>query len=110
MNRHAGFQLTRLCASRNCEFVWRRWAHSDSSESSFEKSRSLGVARYNQFAMLLYYITDRKQFEGNEKQQRTALWRRAGAAACAGVDFIQLREKDLPPRELELLARMVFTA
>ncbi len=54
--------------------------------------------------MLLYYITDRKGFPGSEAQQRTALLRRLAEAASAGVDWIQLREKDLSPRELEYLA------
>ena len=54
--------------------------------------------------MLLYYITDRKAFPGTDTQQREALLRRVADCACAGVDYIQLREKDLPARELERLA------
>jgi thiamine-phosphate pyrophosphorylase len=50
--------------------------------------------------LLLYYITDRKQLGGSEM-----LLERIGKAAQAGVDWIQLREKDLPARELEHLAR-----
>lgn len=55
--------------------------------------------------MLLYYITDRKQFPGTETERRTALLRRIGEAASLGVDLIQLREKDLPTGDLEKLAR-----
>lgn len=55
--------------------------------------------------MLLYYITDRRQFPGAEGEWRSALLRRIAEAAYAGVDYIQLREKDLPARQLELLAR-----
>ena len=55
--------------------------------------------------MLLYYITDRKGFAGTDAQQRAALLRRIAEAARAGVDYIQLREKDLDPTDLELLAR-----
>jgi len=55
--------------------------------------------------MLLYYITDRKQFPGNEAAQRQSLLQTITEAASAGVDYIQLREKDLPGRELEQLAR-----
>lgn len=55
--------------------------------------------------MLLYYITDRKGFEGTDAQQSKALLRHMADAARAGVDYIQLREKDLSPRELERLAR-----
>ena len=54
--------------------------------------------------MLLYYITDRKGFPGRAAEQRSALLRRMAEAASAGVDWIQLREKDLSPRELERLA------
>lgn len=54
--------------------------------------------------MLLYYITDRTQFPGIETDRRTALLRCVAEAAAAEVDFIQLREKDLSPSELERLA------
>ncbi len=37
--------------------------------------------------------------------QRVALLRRIDEAARAGVDYIQLREKDLGPADLELIAR-----
>jgi thiamine-phosphate pyrophosphorylase len=56
-------------------------------------------------AVLLYYITDRRQFPGDEAQQRRALLVKIAEAARGGVDYIQLREKDLSARELELLAR-----
>ena len=55
--------------------------------------------------MLLYYITDRKSLAGTNAQQRSRLLVKIAEAAHAGVDYIQLREKDLPPRDLELLAR-----
>lgn len=55
--------------------------------------------------MLLYYITDRKGFPGSDAQQRAALLQRIAEAARAGVDYIQLREKDLSSRDLECLAR-----
>ncbi len=54
--------------------------------------------------MLLYYITDRHQFPGDECRQREQLLARIAAATRAGVDFIQLRERDLGTRELEELA------
>ena len=54
--------------------------------------------------MLLYYITDRKQFPGGESEQRRQLIDCAAAAASAGVDLIQIREKDLSPHLLEVLA------
>ena len=56
---------------------------------------------------LLYYITDRVQFPGNESEQRRALLAKVAEAARAGIDHIQLREKDLCGRELEGLAREV---
>jgi thiamine-phosphate pyrophosphorylase len=54
---------------------------------------------------LFYYITDRKAFPGDECSRRRALLEKISEAASAGVDYIQLREKDLPTRELESLSR-----
>jgi thiamine-phosphate pyrophosphorylase len=59
---------------------------------------------------LLYYITDRSQFRGDERARRRAQLAKVAEAARAGVDYIQLREKDLSARELETLAREVVTA
>jgi thiamine-phosphate pyrophosphorylase len=56
-------------------------------------------------APILCYITDRSQFPGSESVRRKRLLQKIAEAARAGVDYIQLREKDLPARELELLAR-----
>jgi thiamine-phosphate pyrophosphorylase len=55
--------------------------------------------------MLLYYITDRRQFTGTGAEQRRKLLDKISEAARAGVDYIQLRERDLPARELESLAK-----
>lgn len=55
--------------------------------------------------MLLYYITGRSQFPGSEGERRARLLDKIAEAARAGVDFIQLREKDLSARDLESLAR-----
>jgi len=52
--------------------------------------------------MLLYYITDRKQLASGDI---TALLRQIELAAKSGIDYIQLREKDLAAKELEYLAR-----
>lgn len=56
-------------------------------------------------SLLLCYITDRKQFSGVEFERRERLLQRIAEAARCGVDFIQLREKDLPSLELEFLAK-----
>lgn len=55
--------------------------------------------------MLLYYITDRTQLAAGESGRRAALLTRIADAARLGVDYIQLREKDLTARDLEALAR-----
>lgn len=55
--------------------------------------------------LLLYYITDRRQFPGNAEEQKRQLLRKIAECIAAGVDFIQLREKDLSIRALEELAR-----
>jgi thiamine-phosphate pyrophosphorylase len=54
---------------------------------------------------LLYYITDRTAFPGDGPTRRRRLLDKIAEAANAGVDYIQLREKDLTARELEFLAR-----
>jgi thiamine-phosphate pyrophosphorylase len=54
--------------------------------------------------VLLYYITDRAQFAGNESTRRESLLARIAEAARAGVDYIQLREKDLDASSLTALA------
>src|SRR5438105_2283474 len=58
---------------------------------------------------LLYYITDRSQFPGAEQSRRSHLLEKIAEVAGAGVDYIQLREKDLPARDLEMLAREALT-
>jgi thiamine-phosphate pyrophosphorylase len=55
--------------------------------------------------LLLYYITDRKQLAGGELERRERLLEKIAEAARSGVDYVQLREKDLPSRDLETLAR-----
>jgi thiamine-phosphate pyrophosphorylase len=53
---------------------------------------------------VFYYITDRNAFPGDEAVRRRRLLEKIAEAARAAVDYIQLREKDLPTRELESLA------
>jgi thiamine-phosphate pyrophosphorylase len=59
---------------------------------------------------LLYYITDRTQLSGGENVRLAHLRHKIASAARAGVDYIQLREKDLSARELEELAREVVSS
>jgi thiamine-phosphate pyrophosphorylase len=59
---------------------------------------------------LLYYITDRTAFPGDELARRRRLLEKIREATIAGVDYIQLREKDLPTRDLESLAREAVSA
>jgi thiamine-phosphate pyrophosphorylase len=54
--------------------------------------------------LLLYYITGGTLFPGGEQSRRAQLLSKIREAARAGVDYIQLREKDLPVRKLEALA------
>jgi len=46
--------------------------------------------------LLLYYIPDRTAFAADEPTRRRRLLEKIAEAARAGVDYIQLREKDLP--------------
>lgn len=56
-------------------------------------------------APILYYITDRTAFAADESTRRRLLLDKIAEAARAGVNYIQLREKDLSTRDLENLAR-----
>ena len=55
--------------------------------------------------MLLYYITDRRQFPGGKQECRERLLDKIAEAARNGIDYVQLREKDLSGCNLERLAR-----
>jgi thiamine-phosphate pyrophosphorylase len=59
---------------------------------------------------LLYYITDRTAFAADEPSRRRRLLEKISEAAHAGVDYIQLREKDLCTHDLESLAREAASA
>jgi thiamine-phosphate pyrophosphorylase len=67
-------------------------------------------SRMNSGPLLLYYITDRRQFRGSSADQIQQLLARITECAAAGVDYIQLREKDLSARELGKLAVKAFAA
>ncbi|HUJ93714.1 MAG TPA: thiamine phosphate synthase [Terriglobales bacterium] len=60
--------------------------------------------------MLLYYITDRSQFAGDEAARRRSMLAKIAEAATFAVDYIQLREKDLSTRELEALAHQAINS
>jgi thiamine-phosphate pyrophosphorylase len=60
--------------------------------------------------MLLYYITDRTQLAADEPDRRAKLLARIAEAARCGVDYVQLRERDLAARDLESLAREALRA
>jgi thiamine-phosphate pyrophosphorylase len=53
---------------------------------------------------LLYYITDRTGFAADEPTRRKRVLEKIAEVVRAGIDYIQLREKDMPTRELESLA------
>jgi thiamine-phosphate pyrophosphorylase len=53
----------------------------------------------------LCYITDRTAFPGDENTRCRRLLAKISEATRSGVDYIQLREKDLSTRDLESLAR-----
>jgi thiamine-phosphate pyrophosphorylase len=52
----------------------------------------------------LYYITSRAAFFGDESTRRHRLLNKIAEAASQGIDYIQIREKDMPTPELESLA------
>jgi thiamine-phosphate pyrophosphorylase len=58
--------------------------------------------------MLRYAITSRALYPGENPAKQTALLRQASGWAADGIDFIQLREKDLPGGEIAKLARAIL--
>jgi thiamine-phosphate pyrophosphorylase len=58
--------------------------------------------------MLRYAITDRMRLGTSEPLRRAALLDQARQCAAGGVDFLQLREKDLSPRDLVEIARAIL--
>jgi len=58
--------------------------------------------------MLRYAITDRIRLAANEPARQAALLAQASRLAAAGVDFIQLRERDLSAADLADLARSLL--
>ena len=58
--------------------------------------------------MLRYAITSRTVFPGDPRHQLAELVAQAARWASAGIDFIQLREKDLPAATLAGLARRIL--
>jgi len=60
-------------------------------------------------APLLCYVTDRRSLEAaNEAQSLVALTQKIEEVAAAGIDWVQIREKDLPARDLALLVRQAL--
>lgn len=61
--------------------------------------------------MLRYAITDRKLLGGTETERAEGLIAQAERLAARGdIDYLQLREKDLPPAALAALARRILEA
>lgn len=60
--------------------------------------------------MLLYAITSRGLLQGDEAARRDRLVELASKWARGGVDYIQVREKDLPLTELQPLAARIVEA
>ena len=56
-------------------------------------------------AAMLCYVTDRRQFPGSPQDQERRLLAKIAESAAAGVDLVQLREKDLSTRDLLALAQ-----
>jgi len=55
-----------------------------------------------------YAITSRALYPGDDRQQQVALLRLAHHWAAEGLDFIQLREKDLSDTDIATLAREIL--
>jgi thiamine-phosphate pyrophosphorylase len=56
-------------------------------------------------APILCYVTDRRSLASADDDRIASLLRHVAIAAAAGIDWIQIREKDLSGKELSSLAR-----
>jgi thiamine-phosphate pyrophosphorylase len=63
------------------------------------------LAPYTDFTMLRYSITSRALYPGDEQTKQAALLEQATRWIAEGVEFLQLREKDLSAATLASLAR-----
>ena len=54
---------------------------------------------------ILCYVTDRRSVAAEGSDRHEALLKRVRSAAAAGIDWIQIREKDLSGKELSSLTR-----
>ena len=60
--------------------------------------------------MIRYAITDRHICSGDEASRRNALLTQARRLATVGIDYLQIRERDLAEHDLELLTRDIVEA
>jgi thiamine-phosphate pyrophosphorylase len=58
--------------------------------------------------MLRYAISSRALYPGDELQRQAALLREASRWVASSIDFIQLREKDMPAAGIAALARAIL--
>jgi thiamine-phosphate pyrophosphorylase len=68
------------------------------------------VERLHRGPTILCCITDRMQFAGDEAQRERLLLAKIAECAAAGVDYVQVREKDLSARRLETLVSKAVAA
>jgi thiamine-phosphate pyrophosphorylase len=60
--------------------------------------------------MLRYAITGRALYPGDERDKQAVLLRQTSRWAADGINFVQLREKDLPAADIAALAREILQA
>lgn len=60
--------------------------------------------------MIRYAITSRGLYAGDDLQRQSALVQEATRWVREGIDFIQLREKDLPAATIAALARQILSS
>ncbi|HEX3470393.1 MAG TPA: thiamine phosphate synthase [Silvibacterium sp.] len=70
----------------------------------------LSVSTVYSLKMLLYAITCRRLLPGSEQERQATLVALARDWVLGGVDYIQVREKDLPPADLLALTCQIVAA
>jgi thiamine-phosphate pyrophosphorylase len=68
------------------------------------------LAPYTDLTMIRYAITNRVLYPGSEQEKQAALLAEASRWIADHIDYIQLREKDLPAASLTTMARNLLQA
>jgi thiamine-phosphate pyrophosphorylase len=71
---------------------------------------ALTKSRANRRTPILCYVTDRRSLAASESEAERLLVEKIAAASASGIDWVQIREKDLPAKQLASLIPPTVTS